>query len=326
MTRSRAAVLVVVALLLAGCTSGDEDRAEQPSAPALVRPSPAGSVAPTALAPAARVEIAGNPDYLGLSTGVLWTKTDSGAVVRLDPVTLRQLSREQVSPGLCQGFGVYAGQVWSCTDDTIVRLDAKTGRPVTPARVARNRDQTRLPVAFGRVWVLVTDGSNLVGVETRTGADGPRIPLGRRCTEVEVSSQLVWVTCPSDGLLLAVDPTSGKVVRTVPGLPDARTMAISGDDVWVGYRDGIARVSASSGKVVAAVDVVVGKEGAMAVGAGGLWVRSADPFLRRVSTTTLKVDLAITADLRLGSLVASETDVWATAYNDDVVVRVRPQA
>jgi hypothetical protein len=63
----------------------------------------------------------------------------------------------------------------------------------------------------------------------------------------------------------------------------------------------------------------------MAADARGVWVRSKDRFLRRVDGTTLQLAEEIGSDEGGGSVLIAFGALWATAYDRDVVYRLRLQ-
>ena len=65
-------------------------------------------------------------------------------------------------------------------------------------------------------------------------------------------------------------------------------------------------------------------EGAIAVDGNDLWIRSPQPFLQRVDSTTSEVLETLEADVTSGgdAMVAFGA-LWATAYNDAKLFRVQ---
>jgi hypothetical protein len=280
------------------------------------------AVEPVASRTLQRAEVPGRPDYLAAGRGAVWSKTESGALVQFDPRTAAVVRTVQATQGLCQGLGVRGDDVWTCDGNNVVRLDARTGRldPVVP--VAKHRSQTRIGITADRIWVLLTDGTQLAAVDPRTRAVANTIDLGAPCIDLHAADSGIWVVCPSTGELLRVDP-AGTVASRTGGLPDATSVTATAGAVWVGYRDGLAKVD-EAGRVLGATGVVPGREASLTADAGGVWVRSTDRFLRRVDANTLRLTTEIAAEEGGGSVLLAFGALWATVYDKDLVYRLRP--
>lgn len=201
----------------------------------------------------ARVELPGGPDYLAAAAGSIWVRKDDGVVERIDPADSTEIATITTSEDLCQGLGADDAAVWSCTDGGgVVRIDPATNEVAATVEVSKYNDQGHIPVAFGRAWVLVDDGSRPVGIAVDVDID-----LGSNCIQLVASDTALWVVCLTDGLVLAVDPDSGEITTRVPGLEGARNIAVA-DDVWVGFDGGLARIDAASGRVTGVADVPSG--------------------------------------------------------------------
>lgn len=184
-------------------------------------------------------------------------------------------------------------------------------------------DQGHVPVAFGRAWVLVDDGSRLVGIAD--DAVDIEIDLGIRCIQLAASDTAIWAACLADGLAVAVDPDSGELTTRVPGLEGARNISVS-DDVWVGF-DGGARAGRRGLRARhRRRRCAVGFSGTIAATAQDVWVRTGGRFLRRVDADTMEVVEDLEAPEASGGFVLVAYDsVWATAYDDAVLYRIAPE-
>lgn len=271
----------------------------------------------------ARVELPGGPDYLAAAAGSIWVRKDDGVVERIDPADSTEIATITTSEDLCQGLGADDAAVWSCTDGGgVVRIDPATNEVAATVEVSKYNDQGHIPVAFGRAWVLVDDGSRLVGIAD--DAVDVDIDLGSNCIQLVASDTALWVVCLTDGLVLAVDPDSGEITTRVPGLEGARNIAVA-DDVWVGFDGGLARIDAASGRVTGVADVPSGFSGHVVATADDVWVRTGGRFLRHVEADTMEVVEELHAPEVSGDFVLVASDsVWTTAYDDAVLYRVAP--
>jgi DNA-binding beta-propeller fold protein YncE len=213
--------------------------------------------------------------------------------------------------------------VWSCSDRDIVRIDPATNEVAATVAVGKGTDQGEIPVAFDRAWVLTGDGSSLVGVAD--DAVVSEIDLGTRCTELTASETAIWAACPIDGIAVAVDPDAKVVTARVEGLTDVRSISAAAD-VWVGFRGGLVRIDDVTGEVTGTADAPSGLSGDVEATDTAVWVRTGGRFLRQVNPQTLQVVEELTApEASGGSVLAAFDSVWATAYDDNVLYRLRPQ-
>jgi hypothetical protein len=331
--RRRIAVLLasVCAWGVAGCggaTSEPDDAATasaEPSATPSFSPLPAPVVSDVEATPIAsrvrsRSSIGGGPDGLAAAAGSIWVKTDGGDVLRVDPKTDKQTAKIKVAEELCQGLGADDTAVWACSDDGVVRIDPKTDKIAARVVVDKFNDQSQIPVAFGRAWVLTGDGSRLVGI-AGDKAD-PAIDLGTRCIDLTATRTALWAACPIDGQAVRIDPTGGRVTGRIQGLEEARSIG-AGREVWVGYAGGLARIDEARPAVTGVADASTGPFGALFVTPDAVWVRAQGRFLRKVDPRSLKVLEQLEAPEDSGGAVHVLADsLWATAYDDGVLYRL----
>lgn len=151
------------------------------------------------------------------------------------------------------------------------------------------------------------------------------IDLGTRCIQLAASDTAIWAACLSDGLAMAVDPDRGEITTRVPGLEGARNIAV-GDDVWIGFDGGLARIDEASGRVTGVADAPSGFSGSLAATAEDVWVRTGGRFLRRVDADTMEVVEDLEApEVSGGSVLIAYDSVWATAYDNAALYRVSPE-
>jgi hypothetical protein len=274
-----------------------------------------------------RSKLPGDPDILAASGGLLWVLHADRKLLGLDPMTAAIRRRVDVAHnpeglgGSCNGLGGDAQHLWTCAGSGVA-LVTPTATRVTPvAGVDKISDQTTLPVQDGRVWVIDPDGVTVVGLRVSDGGDPVRLSLGVRCVDVAAgAARYLWFACPTDGVGLRVDVSSGETVR-VQGLRGVRSVAV-GEAAFFGYRAGLARVDQQSAQVTGAVDVAGGD---LHVSPDAVWVRGGAAFLRLVDPRSLaliqQVDAPETSE---GSVLLAYGALWATAYDDAVLYRLRP--
>jgi hypothetical protein len=344
-------VVCLVVLSLAGCTSDDsqpstdgaathgQTSATSPTSGAVATPElPAPvSMAGGATVRLTRVETArldlDSPDWLTVTAGALWVKLDPGTVVRVNPATAKV--QKQVPPAdgpgefnLCQGFGNSGDAVWSCTPfGSIERIDAETSRVTDNLVMEMRSDQGHLVSASDRLWIITRSGDSIAGIGLDDHELGAPIPLGAFCTDLAAEGPTVWAVCPGDNQVLRVDTDTGEVTGRL-GLPAPRQVSVR-DDVWVTFEDGVAQIEPETLSVEAVYDVPAGLGGGIWAGTDWVWVRcDGGPFLVGIDPVAHRVVASVTAaDLPSGGEVLGVgNQLWATAYNDATLVRLRPPA
>jgi streptogramin lyase len=268
-----------------------------------------------------------SPDWLGAGAGSIWVKRDDGVLTRVDPETntvVRNITLQRRGAQSCQGLGVSDGAVWACGGDTdVVRVDPATNKVVARVPIGKSADQTSIPIVAGHAWFLVGDGSSLRGVSLRSNEVAAEIQLDTRCVDLAADAKMIWAACLSDSVVLRIDPTAQAVAATITGLEKPRSLAV-GDDLWVGYGGAIARIDRATDTVTGAV-AVSAVDGGIFAGEQAVWVRRDGTFLQRLDPRTMaRVEVLGAPETSGGSVVEAFGSVWATAYNDSVLYRLRP--
>ena len=196
------AVLVTMFATAACAGDDDSDRGAPPrSAPA----TPVDDVL------VAKLTLAGDPDWLATDEHGLWVKRASGDLTLIDLATNEVAGSVNVGPSeLCAGIGASFDAIWTCAGLDVVKVDPETFE--VEARLAVNKQsvQGHLVGGFNRVWVLTSDGSNLIGIDPKTNETVTEFELPARCTDVALADDALWLPCTIDDRVLKVDPTSGE--------------------------------------------------------------------------------------------------------------------
>ncbi len=201
---------------------------------------------------------------------------------------------------------VAAGQVWTMDfgEGTLTRIDPKTN------------DATRVDVgevagmASGGddIWVTA-NGNTLVRLDGATGARERVLQLGgKRLFELRdagfltVAVDSIWLTIPVLGdnsaaqTLWRVDPRTGAVTARAPLLANPVSLAADDRYVWVANIDSdtVTRVNVATNRV-RQVEADTGP-GAVASGAGSLWVAHYVPVVWRIDPETTRLEAKIDLD------------------------------
>ncbi len=318
----RILTLCVVAALVAAC--GD-DGGSSTSASTTTAVGPAVVEVEERLEQ--RFEI-GSPDFLTATEDAVWTKTDDGLLVRMDPSTNEVVDEVEVdeTDELCQGIGTEYGErtwVWTCDDRDVVRVDATSGEVTTRVAVDKIAEQTNIVSAFNSTWVLTGDGSTLAGIQD--GQVSTEIDLGVRCSDMAEAPEIgLWLSCLTEDAAVLVDLDQEAVTQRVDDLPGARAIASNESSAYVGTEEGIVQLELATGERLATAEVPLGQGEGLYADDTSVWART-EPFLVRLDAATMEVLEEISApEVSGGSVLVAFDSVWASAFNDAVVYRLSP--
>ena len=204
-------------------------------------------------------------------------------------------------------------------------MSSESTRPATKSLpLSRNKsyEQGHLAAGFGRVWVLTGDGSELVGIDAETNQATAPIPLAARGTDLAVDDTSVWVVSGVDGQLLRIDPATNQVIGRRDDLDGPRVVDTTGG-LWVGDGSSTLRIYPETLETITTIPFGPGRDGDVALGPSGLWIRTADPFLRRVDPDNGALLETIGADVTSpGDTLVAFGALWTSAYNDAALFRL----
>jgi branched-chain amino acid transport system substrate-binding protein len=189
------------------------------------------------------------PNAIAVAGEQVWTDTEHADLVRvvgLRPTTLRIKQQHSVD-----GIAYGDGSIWvtSSVDDSVLRLDAESGKLTTPpiriASVPGRRAASPGGVAYGEgsVWVADALSDRVTRIDPKTNSVSETIAVGRRPTAVAVGAGAVWVVNAGDGTVSKIDPAKGDVVRTITVGRSLTGIAAASGDVWVSVAGGTAAPS-----------------------------------------------------------------------------------
>lgn len=335
MTR-RPGLLLAVALLAGGCTSGSGSPSAKPSTSVSSSGAPVREV-PLAQRLVKRFAMTGQPDWMAADDRYLYVREDSGEIVAVDPRSNKFAWKVRVpSDNLCQGLGLGFGSLWTCStsatsdSDDVVRIDLRTHRIVARLEVGKSSRQGRLVTGFGRVWVInsTPQGSSLVGVDPKTDKADPPIPLGILATDLAIDDEFVWALGPVTGDVVAVDTQQRRVVRRVGDLGRLGGPSVIKADagaIWVSGEDGTIGIDPRSGHVMFEVAAGAKGSGGLVATDTDLWLHSGAPFVLRVERSTGRaLERIVAADLpNAGDVTIAFGSLWASCNNQSTLVRMR---
>ena len=285
----------------------------------------------------ARFSMTGQPDWMVADDRYLYVRQDSGRISAVDPRRNKVAWELDVrSDELCQGIGIGFGSLWTCSSsdvsesDDVVRIDLRSHKVVTKLPVGKELRQGHLVTGFGRVWIIRSQpsGSELVGIDPKTGDTDEPIPLGILASELAIDDTTVWAVSPTDNEVVGVDPLQHKVVRRTSGLGRLVGPAVLavGNYLWVSGDKAVVGIDPGTGKVTVDIPEAAGGAGGMTASSTDLWLHAEGTFLTHIDATTGHVIERIVTRKRLsaGDMLLAFGSIWASANNESTLFRVRP--
>ena len=223
---------------------------------------------------------------------------------------------------------------WTLDADgqTISRIDPDGERPLTKAAPGT---PTALTLGGGLLWVTFVErdsGGIKVGLasldpSTLSARSTPTLPgIGENLGDVPAvvyTAGAVWVSGPED-LLRKIDPGSGRVRATLRLGGVVLGLAEGLGSLWATTgRDALVRIDPKKARVVKRYRLPTPNVGAVAVGAGSVWV--ADPLagvLWRVRPGPLLQTHTVTIGLGASAVAYGRGAIWIASGVDGQVARV----
>lgn len=239
-----------------------------------------------------RIPLAGGVSEIAVGEEAVWAISGRvgapGTIMyRIDPATEQLTARVRVGL-LPVGLYVHGSNVWvangagacvaySCgarppqgpfpLENSVLRIDARTGRRIAVIRVIAPQD-----IAGGQdaIWVvgrrLESERFTLFRIDPHTNRVAARIPLiGSAPAHIAAGGGAVWVVTslnppgqPSSWLVSRIDPGTNQVADTVRGSPGlAEDIAVSGEGVWIanGPQGSVEQIDPATNEIVGSVHV-----------------------------------------------------------------------
>jgi DNA-binding beta-propeller fold protein YncE len=196
------------------------------------------------------------------------------------------------------------------------------------APVAVGTPPLRIAAGSEKIWVVSEGDGTLTRIDAATDRVlGTALPLGKGIAGVAVGGGWVWVTDARTGELLRVNDETGAVAARIDvgGRPGA--VVYGGGRVWVADESGggIAAINAKGGRVVRRDLPPHAAPLRLAVGAGGLWVSSAETAsVRRIDLGTFAAGDPILVGRGPAGVTVANGLVWIANSRSGTVTRVDP--
>jgi YVTN family beta-propeller protein len=251
----------------------------------------------SALPMIAKVKIPIGPGWLGVGFGSVWVaKSQSAALLRIDPATNTVVATIPVGPDSELGVGIGLGSVWltDTKDRSLRQIDPATNKVVRTFKVNISAEpEGSIGVGAGSIWLLTneneTDSGTLSRVDPTSGKVIANIKVKPKSYAALVSDQSVWVTNSADSSVMRVDAITNKVVADIRVHASPRFIAAGEGGIWVlNQGDGtLSRIDPATNHVVATIELgVPGPGGDIWIEDGYVWVSAEGVPLSMVDPRT----------------------------------------
>lgn len=335
--------IIVLAILISGCSVEAGAAASASSEPSASEPSPSSATA--SASPAASAEpnwsalpsledavIATAPNetwlagrYTSAADGSLWIPNGGvgghTAVARFDAETLEAVATVELGgadqgPPDAEATAAGAGGVWVtlAKQHAVALVDPATN--AESRRIAVDGDPYNLVEDGDSLWIADFGAGAVVHVDIPSGKELRRV-TSISPTEVAVAFDAVWVVSHA-GAIVRLDPETGDTVATilVGGRPG---VAIGFDSVWARSDDEgtVSRIDPSTNEVVATIelptfttDIEVAGDSVWVIGGPLRGSCEGNSYLARIDPATNAVDGYMPLDCP--SMLATDgTGLWA---------------
>jgi virginiamycin B lyase len=317
----RVSGLVVIAALVAGCSSPTASSPTASAATAATATAPPQPTIDLATTNAKAFHVLPGPDFATVVGGDLFAPGIGNGIGRLD-ATGKQVATWTPPTDSCGAFDAGFDAVWSatCGAPGLVRIDVKTNK-LTPVDIAGLLPDSEASIGAGEggVWMII-EGSprKLVKVDPKTLKVAASYDIDGSPTGVRVGLGAVWITDPIHSILHRFDPATGKIVADIKVGRAPQFFAVGEGAVWTMNQmdETISRLDPATNTVVATIKLGEQVEGGdIAVGGGYLWLRGSQTLLFKIDPATNQIVAVYGPPSGSGSVAADDAAVWITAHD-----------
>jgi DNA-binding beta-propeller fold protein YncE/predicted Ser/Thr protein kinase len=229
-------------------------------------------------------------------------------------------------------LAVGGGAVWAANaaDGTVTRIDAASRKATRPA-VRVGAVPAAVAVSAGAAWVANSDDGTVSRIDLASDrVVGSPIKVGAQPLGLAAVRDAVWVANSADDSISRIDPISGRVrARAIRVGAQPIGVATDRDAVWVanGAGNSLMRIRARTNRVDRTIPLPFAPT-ALAVGAGAIWVVSADRGTLTPVTPSARV--VVGRPIRVGTspvaVAVGDGAVWVTDAGENAVKKVDPRA
>jgi YVTN family beta-propeller protein len=243
------------------------------------------------LQPEAVLSVPGSPDWIAVDEDVWISNKPKDSVARLSATSNLVAATIQVGKRPCSGLAAGFGSLWvpNCGDQTLSRVDLKTGGVTATIPCAIGNTEGSIAAGAGSIWIVTDKTGTLARIDPATNTIVAEIYVAAGSYGLAYGEDALWVTSSEHNLVTRIDPHTNLIVETIAVGKTPRFIAAGGGAVWaLNQGDGsVSRIDPATNKVVATIEVgVPGGGGDIAVGEGSVWVTAFEYPLSRIDPSS----------------------------------------
>lgn len=215
----------------------------------------------------------------------------------------------------------------NCGDNTLVRLDARSGKLTATIGTGTGTAARALAANANSVWLLADDKTTLSRIDPEQNAIVSELRLPARCNSLQAADSALWITCPDEGRLLRVDPKTNLVAQRIE-IAEPVAQAFGEGSLWVlSRKEGkVIRLDPKTNKVTETIETgIPNANGSLAFGEGSLWLSTAGFPITRINPATNKVSQQFAAPAGHGDLYTGAAALWIFDQNKSLLKRFDPK-
>ena len=198
-------------------------------------------------------------------------------VIRIDPATNERVATLDVPVTGLDGLDVATTDdaVWVAAGTSVTRIDPATDE--ITATIPLGSRPIYLDATDDAVWVTSLDKGvdQLTRIDPATNQVVATIPGLTGAGDVVATNDAVWVAHAASESLVRVDPASNQIVGRVTLPSGVGGLAIGDAVVWATLMDGnLYRVDAATNQLTRAIDLDLGTDTSLSIGADAIWATS----------------------------------------------------
>jgi streptogramin lyase len=200
----------------------------------------------------------------------------------------------------------------NCGSGSIVRADAKTGKPSATLAIGAAAARPGIAATADSVWVFTDTRGTVARIDPEQKAVVAEFRVFADCNTLTFGETALWLTCPAENKVLRVDPATNLVDKTIEVSAHPVALAIGERSLWVlCEKDGkIDRIDPKTNKVTKTIELgAAATGGTISFGEGSVWVSMSSFPITRIDITGEKVMQQFYGE-GAGFVYASSGFVW----------------
>jgi DNA-binding beta-propeller fold protein YncE len=277
----------------------------------------------------AEIPIAGTPGDILITDSVWVMNAGKDSIEKIDGKSNKPgealTGLHKPCSGLATGFGSLL--IPTCGDQSLVRVDAKTGKVSATLPFGAANVNSAVAVNADSIWMLTDGKTTLSRIDPESNQVVSELRLPEGCDSLRFGETALWLTCPGESKVLRIDPQTNLVVNRIEVGGKPHSIAFGENSVWVlCLADGkVERIDPKTNKVTKTIDLEVpNADGEIAFGENFVWVTLTGFPLTRIDPATDKVAQQFVGEGG-GAITVGLGSIWLTNKTAGNIWRIDPK-